>query len=91
MQIPVVTQDSCKESYKGFRTVVVDNSVLCAGLGRGGKDACQGDSGGPLMIPEEDKFYLLGVVSFGYKCAEPGYPGVYTRTSHFLDWVLSKM
>jgi len=91
VQIPVVAQENCKESYKGFRTVVVDNSVLCAGLARGGKDACQGDSGGPLMIPEADKFYLLGVVSFGYKCAEPGYPGVYTRTSHFLDWILSKM
>lgn len=41
VQIPVVTQESCKESYKGFRTVNVDDSVLCAGLARGGKDACQ--------------------------------------------------
>lgn len=41
VQIPVVAQESCKESYKNFRTVVVDQSVLCAGLGRGGKDACQ--------------------------------------------------
>lgn len=51
----------------------------------------QGDSGGPLMIPEKDKFYLLGVVSFGYKCAEPGYPGVYTRLTHYINWVLDKM
>lgn len=91
VQIPVVSQASCKEAYKGFRTVNVDDSVLCAGLARGGKDACQGDSGGPLMIPDGERFYLLGVVSFGYKCAEPGYPGVYTRTSHYLDWLLSKM
>lgn len=41
VQIPVVTQESCKESYKNFKTVVVDQSVLCAGLGKGGKDACQ--------------------------------------------------
>lgn len=51
----------------------------------------QGDSGGPLMIPEKDKFYLLGVVSFGYKCAEPGYPGVYTRLTHYINWVMDKM
>uniref|UniRef100_A0A0P6GSZ8 CLIP domain-containing serine protease n=1 Tax=Daphnia magna TaxID=35525 RepID=A0A0P6GSZ8_9CRUS len=91
VQIPVVSQESCKESYKNFKTVVVDQSVLCAGLGRGGKDACQGDSGGPLMVPEKDRFYLLGVVSFGYKCAIPGFPGVYTRVPHYLDWILSKM
>ena len=41
VQIPVVSQASCKEAYKGFRTVNVDDSVLCAGLARGGKDACQ--------------------------------------------------
>lgn len=91
VQIPVVSQESCKNSYKNFRSIVVDQSVLCAGYARGGKDACQGDSGGPLMIPEKDRYYLLGVVSFGYKCAEPGYPGVYTRIPHYLDWITSKL
>lgn len=41
VQIPVVDQESCRNSYKNFRTVVVDDAVLCAGLARGGKDACQ--------------------------------------------------
>lgn len=91
VQIPVVSQESCLASYKKFRTVVVDDTVICAGTKKGGIDACQGDSGGPLMISEAERFYLLGVVSFGFKCAEPGFPGVYTRIPYYMDWIMSNL
>lgn len=51
----------------------------------------QGDSGGPLMFPSKKTFYVIGVVSYGYRCAEPGIPGVYTKTSQFLDFVISHL
>jgi hypothetical protein len=47
-----------------------------------GKDTCSGDSGGPLTINRGAGFTeLAGIVSYGYQCAVPGYPGVYTNVA----------
>ncbi|KAL3278860.1 hypothetical protein HHI36_016381 [Cryptolaemus montrouzieri] len=62
--------------------------AFCAGYIQGGVDTCQGDSGGPFQIIGTDgKYTLLGVVSFGYKCASPGVLGLYTDVSQYLDWI----
>uniref|UniRef100_A0A4W3H6I5 Acrosin n=1 Tax=Callorhinchus milii TaxID=7868 RepID=A0A4W3H6I5_CALMI len=51
--------------------------------------AFQGDSGGPLQCfsPLNERFYLLGVASFGVRCGLPFKTGVYMRTSTFKDWL----
>ena len=44
--------------------------MICAGYrGIGGKDACTGDSGGPLICNHGNKAVLVGVVSWGRRCA----------------------
>ena len=49
----------------------------------------KGDSGGPLIAEREDKKYeLIGVVSWGNGCARAGYPGVYTRVTRYIDWMV---
>ena len=50
-----------------------------------GKDSCQGDSGGPMTSDG----YHVGIVSWGYGCARDGYPGVYSQTDAFLDFIAS--
>merc|ERR1712013_192700 len=51
----------------------------------GDTDTCQGDSGGPLTVPENGKYTLVGVVSYGWGCASST-PGIYTRVQGFLPW-----
>ncbi|KAH8380184.1 hypothetical protein KR009_009367 [Drosophila setifemur] len=89
-QVPIVSRQSCEQSYKSvFQFVQFSDKVLCAGSSS--VDACQGDSGGPLMMPQLEgnvyRFYLLGLVSFGYECARPNFPGVYTRVASYVPWI----
>ena len=40
-----------------------------------------------MVCWDEDQWVLTGVVSTGYGCARPGFPGIYTRVSSFHDWI----
>lgn len=77
--VPIITDAKCNSDNGGG----VSASMICAGFDQGGKDACQGDSGGPLAQGNT----LIGIVSWGYGCARPGKPGVYTEVSHFITWL----
>ncbi|XP_011264758.1 proclotting enzyme isoform X2 [Camponotus floridanus] len=84
--VPVWPQERCVRSF----TQRIPNSTLCAGAYEGGRDACQGDSGGPLLHQlGNGRWVTIGIVSWGIRCGEPGFPGIYTRVSSYLDWIFA--
>lgn len=42
-----------------------------------------GDSGGPAICDN----LLTGIVSFGFQCARPNRPGIYTNVEYYKDWI----
>jgi trypsin len=77
------TDAKCGEYGSSFES----DTHVCAGMPQGAVDACQGDSGGPLTVAYNGTSVLTGIVSSGSGCADPKYPGLYTRVTSFLPWL----
>ncbi|KAI4889256.1 hypothetical protein NFI96_031961 [Prochilodus magdalenae] len=87
-EVLLISQEICS-SNKVYGKII-DGTMFCAGYLQGGVDACQGDSGGPLTCVRNQTHYIYGIVSWGDSCGEKNKPGVYTRITHFLDWIHAK-
>jgi trypsin len=76
--VPMIGSSICGDPavYGGAYVTAV---MVCAGFLQGGTDSCQGDSGGPLTTPAGGPRRLVGVTSFGFGCAQPFAPGIYSR------------
>lgn len=83
-ELRVISNTECADEFD-----VVTDGVLCA---KGLKDetVCSGDSGGPLVLKGTQ--VVVGVTSFGpADGCETNIPGGFTRVTHYLDWIDSKI
>lgn len=91
VELPILSNKACNEAFEAnYLYADVTENMMCAGfIYKGGRSACFGDSGGPLMVQDSttSNWNVAGVVSWGYGCAMPGLPSVYTRVSQFARWV----
>ncbi|XP_078076531.1 prothrombin [Mustelus asterias] len=89
IQLPIVDYDICKAST----TIHMTKNMFCAGhspeSGLHG-DACEGDSGGPFVMkyPTNNRWYLMGIVSWGEGCDRDGKYGFYTYVFRFRRWLM---
>ncbi|KAG5335449.1 STUB proteinase, partial [Acromyrmex charruanus] len=93
VSVPIVSNDRCKSMFlRAGRHEFIPDIFLCAGYETGGQDSCQGDSGGPLQVRGKDgRYFLAGIISWGIGCAEANLPGVCTRISKFVPWILKNV
>ncbi|NXY03053.1 THRB protein, partial [Pteruthius melanotis] len=88
VNLPIVDQSTCKASTR----VKVTDNMFCAGYSpddskRG--DACEGDSGGPFVMknPDDNRWYQVGIVSWGEGCDRDGKYGFYTHVFRLKKWM----
>ncbi|XP_007244969.4 prothrombin [Astyanax mexicanus] len=88
IHLPIVNQDTCRKST----SIRVTDNMFCAGYSpedtqRG--DACEGDSGGPFVMknPDDNRWYQIGIVSWGEGCDRDGKYGFYTHLFRMRRWM----
>ncbi|XP_021234787.1 transmembrane protease serine 12 isoform X2 [Numida meleagris] len=90
-EVEIIPSHVCNSS-DGYGGLIHAN-MICAGSPSGGVDSCQGDSGGPLACynPTTNKYYVMGITSFGMGCGHRDFPGIYVRLSPYRRWIKSQL
>ncbi|KAJ8967340.1 hypothetical protein NQ317_017902, partial [Molorchus minor] len=82
VELPVVDHQLCDRLH--WTNYEITDRMFCTGdLINGGRDPCQGDTGGPVLVEGR----LVGLVSWGYGCADAQRPSVNSRVSAVLGWI----
>lgn len=95
LRATVVSNVLCDQRWNsnGAARGFIVQSMMCMDSTSG--DSCNGDSGGPSIYehpPGSGTYVQVGIVSFGSgSCTDASLPGVYTRVSHYKNWIQQQM
>ncbi|OCT61943.1 serine protease 27 [Xenopus laevis] len=90
-EVRLMGLEHCREIYllaSNDSDSGITDDMICAMNIHKGKDSCQGDGGGPLICYENDRWYLVGITSFGEGCGGD-FPGVYSSIPAHMKWIQS--
>ncbi|XP_078509282.1 transmembrane protease serine 9-like [Lissotriton helveticus] len=96
VELPLINAQSCDTMYHvnsgvSSTTTIVQDTMICAGSARGGKDSCQRDTGGPLVCQYNNAWLLAGVVSYRDGCGQSNRPGIYTLVPAYTQWIIQNV
>ena len=84
--VTIMSDGECAEQLRQLEDYLRSQEMCSIEFG----STCNGDSGGPLVCPDGNgNTKLAGIVSFGQNgCTSSG---VYTRVSHYEDWITERI
>ncbi|XP_027693546.1 prothrombin, partial [Vombatus ursinus] len=88
INLPIVDQATCRGSTR----IKITDNMFCAGYKQDDEkrgDSCEGDSGGPFVMksPFDNRWYQMGIVSWGEGCDRDGKFGFYTHVFRLKKWI----
>ncbi|XP_055345155.1 chymotrypsin B-like [Paramacrobiotus metropolitanus] len=78
----MMDREKCRRTL-GLNTI--PKSQICAASSTSA--TCEGDGGGLLVDRRNGADYLVGLISYGASGCQRGMPTVFTKVSHYADWI----
>uniref|UniRef100_A0A240PKB9 Peptidase S1 domain-containing protein n=1 Tax=Anopheles epiroticus TaxID=199890 RepID=A0A240PKB9_9DIPT len=91
-QLHHLSHEQCQQTLRKLmgRRYQLHRSFLCATAQYSEMLPCSGDTGSPYMtetVPGNDRYYLVGLSSWGYDCNRQGTPTVLTNVAYHREWI----
>lgn len=87
IELETISDRNCRrteQSSSGFKY----GKMFCAEYRRLiPEEACSIDYGSSLICVQQNRPYLFGTLSLGYKCGLEDYPSIFVKTTSYIDWI----